>query len=72
MTQSLGGTLGQYVRPIRRVGIYVPAGTRPLPSSVLMSAIPAQVAGVQRDRPGRPAQPRNRRELPRSSWPPPH
>jgi histidinol dehydrogenase len=47
MTQSLGGTLGQYVRPIRRVGIYVPAGTAPLPSSVLMSAVPAQVAGVK-------------------------
>ncbi len=46
MTQALGGTLGQYVRPIRRVGIYVPAGTAPLPSTVLMSAIPAQVAGV--------------------------
>lgn len=46
MTQKLGGTLGQYVRPIRRVGIYVPAGTAPLPSSVLMSAVPAQVAGV--------------------------
>ncbi len=46
MTQALGGTLGQYVRPIRRVGIYVPAGTAPLPSSVLMSAVPAQVAGV--------------------------
>lgn len=47
MTQSLGGTLGQYVRPIRRVGIYVPSGTAPLPSSVLMSAVPAQVAGVK-------------------------
>lgn len=47
MTQSLGGTLGQYVRPIQRVGIYVPAGTAPLPSSVLMSAVPAQVAGVK-------------------------
>ena len=46
MTQSMGGTLGQYVRPIRRVGVYVPAGTAPLPSSVLMSAVPAQVAGV--------------------------
>ncbi len=46
MTQSLGGTLGQLIRPIRRVGVYVPAGTAPLPSSVLMSAIPAQVAGV--------------------------
>jgi histidinol dehydrogenase len=47
MTNTLGGTLGQYVRPIRRVGIYVPAGSAPLPSTVLMSAIPAQVAGVQ-------------------------
>ena len=46
MTQALGGTLGQYVRPIRRVGLYIPAGTAPLPSSVLMSVIPAQVAGV--------------------------
>jgi histidinol dehydrogenase len=47
MTQALGGTLGQLVRPIQRVGIYVPSGSAPLPSSVLMSAIPAQVAGVK-------------------------
>lgn len=47
MTQALGGTLGQYMRPIERVGIYVPAGTAPLPSSVIMSAVPAQVAGVK-------------------------
>jgi histidinol dehydrogenase len=46
-TQSLGGTLGQIVRPHCRVGLYVPGGTAPLPSSVLMSAIPAQVAGVR-------------------------
>jgi histidinol dehydrogenase len=46
MTNDLGGTLGQWVRPIRRVGLYVPGGTAPLPSSVLMSAIPARVAGV--------------------------
>lgn len=46
MTQSMGGTLGQLFRPIRRVGLYIPAGSAPLPSSVLMSAIPAQVAGV--------------------------
>ncbi len=46
ISQAMGGTLGQLVRPIRRVGLYVPAGTAPLPSSVLMSAIPAQVAGV--------------------------
>lgn len=39
--------LGQLVRPIRRVGVYVPGGTAPLPSSLLMCAIPAQVAGVK-------------------------
>ncbi len=44
--QDGDGTLGQLVRPIRRIGIYVPGGTAPLPSSVLMSAVPAQVAGV--------------------------
>lgn len=47
MTNELGGTLGQFMRPIRRVGVYVPGGTAPLPSSVIMSAIPAKVAGVQ-------------------------
>lgn len=46
-TNDLGGTLGQFIRPIQRVGLYVPGGTAPLPSSVLMSAIPAQVAGVR-------------------------
>lgn len=46
ITNASGGTLGQWVRPIRRVGLYVPAGTAPLPSSVIMSAVPAQVAGV--------------------------
>ncbi len=40
------GTLGQVVRPLERVGIYVPGGTAPLPSTLLMTAIPAQVAGV--------------------------
>jgi histidinol dehydrogenase len=46
LTHDLGGSLGQIVRPIRRVGMYIPGGTAPLPSSVLMSAIPARVAGV--------------------------
>lgn len=46
MTNKLGGTLGQFIRPIRRVGIYVPAGTAPLPSSVLMTVLPARAAGV--------------------------
>jgi len=45
-TGALGGRLGQRVAPLRRVGVYVPGGTAPLPSSLLMSAIPAQVAGV--------------------------
>ena len=43
----MGGILGQRVTPLRRVGVYVPGGTAPLPSSLLMSVIPAQVAGVQ-------------------------
>jgi histidinol dehydrogenase len=46
-TNELGGTLGQIIRPINRVGLYVPGGTAPLPSTVLMSAIPARVAGVK-------------------------
>lgn len=46
-TNELGGTLGQIIRPVQRVGLYVPGGTAPLPSSVLMSAIPARVAGVK-------------------------
>lgn len=40
------GALGQIVVPLQRVGVYVPAGTAPLPSSLLMAAIPARVAGV--------------------------
>lgn len=41
-----GGALGQIIQPLERVGIYVPGGAAPLPSSLLMSAIPARVAGV--------------------------
>jgi len=47
-TKELGGIIGQRVIPIERVGIYVPGGTAPLPSSLLMSAIPARVAGVSK------------------------
>jgi histidinol dehydrogenase len=43
---ELGMRLGQLVRPLGRVGIYVPGGTGAYPSSVLMNAIPARVAGV--------------------------
>jgi histidinol dehydrogenase len=46
MDVTPGGTLGQIVRPLERVGVYVPAGTSPLPSSLLHAAIPARVAGV--------------------------
>lgn len=46
-TNELGGRLGQKVTPLERVGVYVPGGTAPLPSSLLMSVIPAQVAGVK-------------------------
>ncbi len=45
-TTTLGGRLGQRVTPIERVGVYVPGGTAPLPSSLLMSVLPARVAGV--------------------------
>ncbi|GAA1159764.1 histidinol dehydrogenase [Ornithinicoccus hortensis] len=40
-----GVTCRRVVRPIRRVGLYVPAGTAPLPSTALMLGIPAQLAG---------------------------
>ncbi|HEU4328956.1 MAG TPA: histidinol dehydrogenase [Roseiflexaceae bacterium] len=41
------GALGQIVVPLRRVGLYAPGGSAPLPSSLLMAAIPARVAGVE-------------------------
>ncbi len=40
------GVLGQLVRPLGRVGVYVPGGTAPLLSTVLMTVVPARVAGV--------------------------
>jgi len=43
-----GLTTGQLVRPIGSVGCYVPSGRHPLPSTLLMTAIPAQMAGVER------------------------
>ncbi len=43
-----GVTVGQIVRPLESVGCYVPGGRYPLPSTLLMTAIPAQVAGVPR------------------------
>lgn len=41
-----GTVLGQLVRPLEKVGLYVPGGTAPLVSSLLMTAVPAKVAGV--------------------------
>lgn len=47
--ETLGeeGLLGQRITPVERVGVYIPGGSAPLPSSLLMSVIPAQVAGVE-------------------------
>ncbi|MFP4393712.1 MAG: histidinol dehydrogenase [Anaerolineales bacterium] len=57
-TTEMGGVVGQRFTPIRRAGVYVPGGAAPLPSSLLMTAIPAQVAGVDEiiicTPPGRP------------------
>jgi histidinol dehydrogenase len=47
-TPIAGLTTGQLVRPLGSVGCYVPSGRHPLPSTLLMTAIPAQVAGVPR------------------------
>jgi histidinol dehydrogenase len=43
-----GLTTGQLVRPLGSVGCYVPSGRHPLPSTLLMTAVPAQAAGVNR------------------------
>ena len=42
-----GATVGQRVRPLRRVGLYVPGGRGAYPSTLIMSAVPAQAAGVE-------------------------
>lgn len=42
-----GGRLGELIKPLKRVGIYVPGGKAAYPSTVLMNAIPAKLAGVQ-------------------------
>ncbi len=46
LTGDKSSSLGQRITPLARVGVYVPGGTAPSPSSLLMAAIPAQVAGV--------------------------
>lgn len=47
LTNGAGVRVGQLVRPLDRVACYIPGGRYPLPSTVLMSVIPAQVAGVR-------------------------
>ena len=49
-TREDGTLLGQRVRGLTRVGLYVPGGTAAYPSSVLMNAIPARIAGVTKPR----------------------
>jgi histidinol dehydrogenase len=46
-TEADGTVLGQQVSPLDRVGLYVPGGKATYPSSVLMNAVPAKVAGVE-------------------------
>src|SRR5712672_2382156 len=46
-TEADGTTLGQRITPLERVGLYVPGGKAAYPSSVLMNALPAKVAGVR-------------------------
>ncbi|HKK83187.1 MAG TPA: histidinol dehydrogenase, partial [Atribacterota bacterium] len=45
--QEEGMVLGQLIRPLERVGIYVPGGTAEYPSSLIMGAVPALIAGVK-------------------------
>src|SRR2546425_9694545 len=47
MTDEHGSVLGQEIRPLDRVGVYVPGGRAAYPSTVLMTAVPARVAGVR-------------------------
>jgi histidinol dehydrogenase len=46
-TSTSGTILGQLLRPLSRVGVYVPGGTASYPSSVIMNVVPAKVAGVK-------------------------
>ena len=46
-TKANGVIMGQRVRGLKRVGLYVPGGTAAYPSSVLMNAVPAKIAGVE-------------------------
>jgi len=56
-TTEMGGMVGQRVTPVGKAGVYVPGGTAPLPSSLLMSVLPARAAGVKRVVVATPPQP---------------
>ena len=56
-TFEAGGTIASFDRPVARAGCYVPGGRAAYPSTVLMTALPARVAGVARDRRVRPGGP---------------
>src|SRR3989449_10397470 len=47
ITDEHGSVLGQEIRPLDRVGVYVPGGRGAYPSTVLMTVVPARVAGVR-------------------------
>jgi len=47
ITDEHGSVLGQEIRPLDRVGVYIPGGRASYPSTVLMTAVPARVAGVR-------------------------
>ncbi|HUT68443.1 MAG TPA: histidinol dehydrogenase, partial [Dehalococcoidales bacterium] len=47
LRESTGSNLGWLIRPLNRVGVHVPGFSAPLPSSLLMTAVPARVAGVK-------------------------
>lgn len=47
MAEQPGVVMGQRVLPLQKVGVYVPGGTAPYPSTVLMDVIPAKIAGVE-------------------------
>jgi histidinol dehydrogenase len=47
LNEDAKAKLGWLIRPLERIGIYVPGGTAPLPSSLLMTVVPARVAGVK-------------------------
>lgn len=48
MTSEDGVILGEKIRPLESVGVYVPSGTVPLPSTVYMTVLPAKLAGVEK------------------------